>query len=418
MHPRETPAPAAAPEPGYVRVRPSSGTRQDIPSGTPGAASGREADARWRARLSAVPPIGVCVTDGRGELIDVDPALAGYLDAGPSGVPTKPLSAFLHPADGPAFREALRVLGSGSVGEHRITVTLRPWHGPPRSGDLVGFTETASADPLDARVLWVLLAALRSGAEVVMPGEISGSDEFADEPPDTVAMATAFARLSALPAEHENLQRVLTLIAGLVKDAVPAAVYVSITMGPPSDPDRMGSDSIQAQDVDGLQFRVQQGPCWEAYESGSTVTSGDLTSDQRWPALVGLASDSAVRSALAIPLGVDDRVGVLNIYAERRHAFGPSNRRIGELVAASVAAVLHTLAERETLQGLAVNLEAALASRAVIDQAKGVLMGRLRMSPDEAFTRLVALSSRLNVKVRDLARLVVEGDESVIATMC
>jgi AmiR/NasT family two-component response regulator len=70
------------------------------------------------------------------------------------------------------------------------------------------------------------------------------------------------------------------------------------------------------------------------------------------------------------------------------------------------------------LKGLVANLETALTSRAVIDQAKGILMARLDIDADEAFARLAKLSSRLNVKLRDLARLVVEGQaDRVIAAL-
>jgi AmiR/NasT family two-component response regulator len=67
------------------------------------------------------------------------------------------------------------------------------------------------------------------------------------------------------------------------------------------------------------------------------------------------------------------------------------------------------VAEREAMQALAANLERALSSRAVIDQAKGMVMARLGIDADEAFARLVKLSSHLNVKLRDLAALIVEG---------
>jgi AmiR/NasT family two-component response regulator len=71
--------------------------------------------------------------------------------------------------------------------------------------------------------------------------------------------------------------------------------------------------------------------------------------------------------------------------------------------------VLRTVAEREAVENLAAGLERALTSRAVIDQAKGMIMARLGVDADDAFARLVHVSSRLNVKVRDLATLVVEG---------
>jgi AmiR/NasT family two-component response regulator len=61
------------------------------------------------------------------------------------------------------------------------------------------------------------------------------------------------------------------------------------------------------------------------------------------------------------------------------------------------------------MKSLAANLERALTSRAVIDQAKGVIMARLGVDADDAFARMVNLSSRLNVKIRDLATLITEG---------
>jgi 3-hydroxyacyl-CoA dehydrogenase len=117
-----------------------------------------------------------------------------------------------------------------------------------------------------------------------------------------------------------------------------------------------------------------------------------------------------VRSVLAVPLQEEGRTtGVVNVYSGRPAAFGPVGRRIAELAAAAVTGILQTVAEREAMQQLATNLERALTSRAVIDQAKGVIMARLGVSAEDAFARLVKLSSRLNVKVRDLAALVVEG---------
>jgi len=190
---------------------------------------------------------------------------------------------------------------------------------------------------------------------------------------------------------------------------------VSITLGSPLEPQRLGSDSPEAQDLDGLQLRVQEGPCWDAYRTGLAVSCLDVRSDDRWPRLRGLLSDAAVRAVLAVPVHEDgETTGVLNIYSARPAAFGTANRRIGEFAAAAVAGVLQNVSEREALTSLANNLERALTSRAVIDQAKGVLMARLGVDADESFARLVALSSRLNVKVRDLARLVVEGDGDLV----
>ena len=81
---------------------------------------------------------------------------------------------------------------------------------------------------------------------------------------------------------------------------------------------------------------------------------------------------------------------------------------VPDVEATGAAAVVLDL-EAATAQELSGHLERALTSRAVIDQAKGMIMARLGVNADDAFARLVGLSSRLNVKVRDLAALMVEG---------
>jgi GAF domain-containing protein len=147
------------------------------------------------------------------------------------------------------------------------------------------------------------------------------------------------------------------------------------------------------------------------------VFTDDATADVRWPRLARVASGTPVRAVLAIPVADSGRrSGVLNVYGGVIGAFRPEDRRMAELVAAAVTGVLQSVGEREELQKLAANLEVALTSRAEIDQAKGVLMGRLGVSADDAFARLVTVSNRLNIKVRDLAQLVVEGHvDQVIA---
>ena len=199
-------------------------------------------------------------------------------------------------------------------------------------------------------------------------------------------------------------------MATLVRGVVPGADWVSITMGSPMEPQRLGTDSAAAQAFDGRQMQAGEGPCWEAYASGVVVTCDDVTADPRWPALAAVCAADAVRSAVAVPAREDGTsIGVVNVYSGHPAAFGSAGRRIAELAGAAVAGVLQNVADRESLETLAANLERALTSRAVIDQAKGVVMARLGVGPDDAFARLVNVSSRLNVKIRDLATLVVEG---------
>ncbi|MGY1742796.1 MULTISPECIES: ANTAR domain-containing protein [unclassified Blastococcus] len=391
-----------------------------------------DAERRWRGQVSALLPVGLCVTDGNGGLAEANPAFAAHLGAPLQRLRGKPLSVFLDPGDVRAFRAALRELGSGAELERRLTVTVRPRRLTPGRAQLFGFAENAGGPRSAVRIQWVLVpleaparepepdagapdapdAADAADAPDAAPSG-SPDDAPADEQPipaaQVIGLASALSELSALPVGEIDRRRLLSRMAVLIRGAVPAADWVSITMGNPLEPQRLGSDSVEAQTFDGLQVQAGQGPCWEAYRSGTVVVARDVTADPRWPHLAKLAAGGAVRSVLAVPVQEEHTSGAVNVYSGQPAAFGSAGRRIAELAAAAVAGVLQTVAEREAMEQLAANLERALTSRAVIDQAKGMIMARLGVDADDAFARLVNLSSRLNVKVRDLAALVVEG---------
>jgi len=140
------------------------------------------------------------------------------------------------------------------------------------------------------------------------------------------------------------------------------------------------------------------------------VVTADVCADSRWPRLGTAARAQAVHSVLALPIRVaDERTGVVNLYSHEVGAFETRTVRVGEVIASAVAAVLRDVSERATLQALIHHLERALTSRAVIEQAKGIVIAHHGGTADEAFARLVAYSSRQNVKLRDVAELIREG---------
>jgi GAF domain-containing protein len=281
------------------------------------------------------------------------------------------------------------------------------------AAELFGFADLTAPLDSEARIQWVLVP------QPLSPPEGSDAPDGGPTDASPLGLAAALAELSTLPLEDDDRQQLLGRIAVLARGAVPSADWVSLTVGSPAEPQLLASDSAEAQEFDGVQMRAQEGPCWEAFATGTTVLTGDVTVDPRWPALTRLTGGGSVRSVLALPvLEGGKSTGVLNVYAGGTDAFGTGGRRLGEVVAAAVTGLLQRIAEREALKRLVANLETALTSRAVIDQAKGMLMARLDVDADEAFTRLARLSSRLNVKLRDLARLLVEGHaDQVIAAL-
>ena len=382
-----------------------------------------ESERRWRSQLSGLVPVALAQTDGAGALVDANPALATLLEVPLSRLRGKPLSVYLDPGDKSAFRSAVRALSTGDADQQRLRVTLHGRRHGEATADLLGFPDTAAGLTSATRLQWVLLPTGRPPETPARratdgPARAGRGATVALTPSDQLGLAAALAELSTLPIADADRQRLLSRMAVLVRSAVPAATAASITLGSPLDPQQLGSDSTVAQELDGRQLQAEEGPCWDAHVTGATVLTPDLRGDERWPRLRTLSGADPVRSVLAVPLREGELpVGVLNVYSTEVDAFREENRRIAELVAAAVGGVLQSVAERESLRTLAANLEKALTSRSTIDQAKGVLMARLGVDADEAFTRLVALSNRLNVKLRDLAQLVIQGhaDEVIAA---
>jgi transcriptional regulator with GAF, ATPase, and Fis domain len=182
-----------------------------------------------------------------------------------------------------------------------------------------------------------------------------------------------------------------------------------VTVGAPTEPRFLASDSTTAQIMDALQMRADAGPCQEAWETTQVVVCRSLADDDRWPRLTELAAKHDVASVLAVPVLVgDEKVGVLNGYATEPDAFGGLDIESAELLASAVGAVIHQVSERDRLTELAAQMEEALQSRAVIDQAKGIIVARYGCDPDQAFKRMVRASRNHNIKLREVARLLVE----------
>lgn len=138
------------------------------------------------------------------------------------------------------------------------------------------------------------------------------------------------------------------------------------------------------------------------------VHCDDALTDPRWPRFAERVRGAGVRAVAAAPIEMgEDRVGVLNAYYSEPGVTHDSVETV-ELLASGVGAVLHEMSLKAELEALAEQLSTALTSRAVIEQAKGIVVGVARCDPDEAFARLVKASRDSNIKLRVLAARIVE----------
>jgi transcriptional regulator with GAF, ATPase, and Fis domain len=166
-----------------------------------------------------------------------------------------------------------------------------------------------------------------------------------------------------------------------------------------------------ARVLDLLQVETDEGPCIDAIRTGSRVIVAAFGEDGRYPAFGAVASDTAgVHSCFSLPLLATRRVtGSLNLYGKEPNAYDERGDVTAVQLAEQAALIVATALAHERSTRLAGQLQATLASRAVIEQAKGILMARSRVAADEAFDILRRASQRQNVKLREVARQIVEN---------
>jgi GAF domain-containing protein len=361
------------------------------------------AEQGWRERLTDLLSVGMLVTTLEGAVLEANSTACALLGVRPVNLPHKPLQVFVEPDSRPLVRDACSRLARGSD-EQRIRVQLRPRRAESYRVELVGVPDIEES----RRIRWIVVPDDVPEQIARASAGLAPSGVLAHDVEDELTLATSFASLCLLPLDTDDRRRLINRIAAVAGGALPAAAAVSLTIGSPTEPTEMASDSATAQRMDGLQLRTGEGPCVDAYDKSAAIVTGDVAADSRWPRLAAVVPTREVRSVLAVPVQLRDRrIGVMNVYAPAVDAFTGRAVRIGELLVVAVGAVLEAAEDRRSMRALSENLERALESRAVIEQAKGIVMAHVGGTADDAFARLVALSSRRNVKLRELAARVV-----------
>ena len=231
---------------------------------------------------------------------------------------------------------------------------------------------------------------------------------------DPSAAPQALRDLSGIVLGDHSFQAVLQRASEIAKRAIPGADEVSVTMTRNGQPTTVASSGPLATQVDESQYATDSGPCLQAIDQGEAVLAVDMTTETRWPQYTPRAIAAGVGSSLSIPLPVDGaHVGAFNAYSRSANAFDGQAVKLGQDLAAYAAIVLNNAGLYFTATTRADQLAEALRSRAVIDQAKGILMGARRCSAEEAFDILVRLSQQSQRKLRDVAQALVEETTGV-----
>jgi GAF domain-containing protein len=220
--------------------------------------------------------------------------------------------------------------------------------------------------------------------------------------------------LSRLVLVDRSLTEVLTDVTRIAAQGIPGAEATSITLIRNDRPFTVAHYGEMSLAADELQYEHGAGPCMDAGRGGVLLRVDDMRTEQRWPDYVAhLVGTTEVRSSLSIPLPYQgSSIGALNNYSTQPSAFAvPESLSAGLEVAEIVAVAVANADAHAQLGEQARNMGLAMQSRAVIEQAKGVLMAQRHVDAEQAFEILREASQRYNRKLRDIAVGIVAGTQ-------
>jgi len=222
--------------------------------------------------------------------------------------------------------------------------------------------------------------------------------DFTDE------LTSAMSELASLLVDEDDLPGMLDRVAGLAARSIPDCDSAGVTLLAGDEPITAAASDERTLAVDLAQYKVGDGPCLQAYRTRSVQRVAVESAMHRYPDFAFAAREAGIRSFLASPLLVrGDGIGSLNLYSADSHGFASLDEAVVVLFAAQAAVAVANSRMYQSARTLSAQLEIAMSSRAVIEQAKGVVMAVKAVDEDTAFDLLRRTSQAENRKLRQIA---------------
>jgi ANTAR domain/GAF domain len=191
-----------------------------------------------------------------------------------------------------------------------------------------------------------------------------------------------------------------------------AASAAGVVLAGPRGELRIAAASSEAVElIELFQIQNDQGPCLDCFRTGRPVTAAGLSGpQQRWPQFAAAAVQTGFQTVEALPMRLRNQIiGALNLFRSGSDPFDPADLRVGQALAD--VATIGLLQERSLRHSetIAEQLQAALNSRIIIEQAKGKLAERFDLAMDQAFTLLREHARERNQRLTDTARNLVDS---------
>jgi GAF domain-containing protein len=222
-------------------------------------------------------------------------------------------------------------------------------------------------------------------------------------------LAERIATLAELLLSDDSSEAEIRQLSALTLELVPGSTGVGVVVAGDNTWVFSASEAAIAG-LHRMQVDAGNGPVAEALRFGEARRIDDASAADRWPDVCSAMIRKGFLSCLVLPLRTDQEPGgVLAMYGRERGCFAGAGHDLALLFAAQGGVALRNATMYRNCRRLVDNLRVALESRAVIEQAKGILVAELGYSPEVAFKRLSVLSQNTNRKVKDIATDLVAG---------
>lgn len=222
-------------------------------------------------------------------------------------------------------------------------------------------------------------------------------------------LSESVAEMARLTLDFGSLQDLVGRVTHLAVRALPGCEWAGISLVQGDEVTTTASTDQLVGKVDAFQYETGEGPCLQAIREGVTFLVPSTEEDNRFPRWSSQAHAAGVQSSLSLPLTTHDGpLGALNLYSGRRDGFDDDDEPLARILADQASVCLLNGQIYDRAVRLSEQLQVALESRTTIGQASGILMDREGVDDEEAFAMLKAASQESNVKLRDVAQLIVD----------
>jgi GAF domain-containing protein len=222
-------------------------------------------------------------------------------------------------------------------------------------------------------------------------------------------LAAVYARLSGTLLNEQTVDTALHLITSLARDTLAGSLGSGVTLlSADGRPATSASTGPLIDDLDRLQYGLEEGPCLTAWAGSTVITANDLTTEERWPFWSPQAVARGVRSVLSAPMEAGGTSwGAVKVYAKSADAYDERAENVLRRLADQAAIFVSNVHLARSAERIGDEVKDTLRTRDIIATATGIMMSRKGFDRDRAYRHLLSLARNAGVPLTELAERLV-----------